>query len=398
LEMIRGNLNLLPTGERYLYDGENRQVVYCPGFVSEADCSNPAVMLGKTFYYYDGEGRRVGKVNGAVTQVFVYDARGQLAAEYGGSPEVTGTHYVTADHLGTTRVITDSSKAVLQCRDYLPFGDELLATSQNGRSGIACYSGETGLRQKFTGKERDAESRLDYFGARYYSWAAGRFTSPDKPFADQDADNPQSWNLYTYVRNNPLRYLDPTGEGVVSAAVKAAFGAARRQSVREAWKHEREMVIKLGEGTYEWTKAQKRELIERGRVSGFEAHHINSVKGHDLGMAGNPNNITFVEGRAGQLEAHGGNFRNETSGPLIDRLSKLGGAGLVAFFATFDQKMNEFASQSPLISNPDSWWSMVNPFNYLVENAALVEAFAAADAADRAEAKREEEERKRREE
>ena len=101
--MIRGNLNLLPTGERYLYDGENRQVVYCPGFVSEADCSNPAVMLGKTFYYYDGEGRRVGKVSGAVTQVFVYDAQGRLAAEYGGSSEVSGTHYVTVDHLGTTR-------------------------------------------------------------------------------------------------------------------------------------------------------------------------------------------------------------------------------------------------------------------------------------------------------
>ena len=67
-------------------------------------------------------------------------------------------------------MITDASKAVLQCRDYLPFGDELPATSQNGRSGIAFYSGETGLRQKFTGKERDPESRLDYFGARYYPW------------------------------------------------------------------------------------------------------------------------------------------------------------------------------------------------------------------------------------
>jgi len=209
----RGNLNLLPTGERYLYDGENRQVVYCAGFVSEADCGNPAVTLGKTFYYYDGEGRRVGKVSGAVTQAFVYDAQGRLAAEYGGSSEVSGTHYVTADHLGTTRVITDSSKAVLQCRDYLPFGDELLATTQNGRSGIACYSGETGLRQKFTGKERDAESRLDYFGARYFSWASGRFQSPDPENASGFLypDDPQSWNGYAYARNNPLKYTDPDG-------------------------------------------------------------------------------------------------------------------------------------------------------------------------------------------
>jgi len=207
-------------------------VVYCAGFVSEADCGNPAVTLGKTFYYYDGEGRRVGKVSGAVTQVFVYDAQGRLAAEYGGSSEVSGTHYVTADHLGTTRVITDPSKAVIQCRDYLPFGDELLATAQNGRNGIPCYSGETGLRQKFTGKERDAESRLDYLGARYYSWAAGRFTSPDEwtggivdPFTGKeisqpgplpyaDITDPQTINKYAYVRNNPLRYTDPDGHAI----------------------------------------------------------------------------------------------------------------------------------------------------------------------------------------
>jgi len=192
--------------------------------VSAADCSNPAVTLGKTFYYYDGEERRVGKVSGAVTQVFVYDARGQLAAEYGGSVEVSGTHYVTADHLGSTRVITDASKAVLMCKDYLPFGDEILASSQNARSGIACYSGETGLRQKFTGKERDSESRLDYFGARYFSWAAGRFNSPDEPLADQIPEDPRSWNLYVYTRNNPLALVDTDGNFVATVTGALAGG------------------------------------------------------------------------------------------------------------------------------------------------------------------------------
>src|SRR5580658_9813473 len=52
----------------------------------------------------------------------------------------------------------------------------------------------------FTGKERDAESGNDYFGARYYGSSMGRFLSPDEPFADFDPDNPQSWNLYGYVR------------------------------------------------------------------------------------------------------------------------------------------------------------------------------------------------------
>lgn len=64
-----------------------------------------------------------------------------------------------------------------------------------------------------SGKERDAETGLDYFGARYMSSAQGRFTSPDKPFADQHPANPQSWNLYAYTLNNPLRYIDDTGEG-----------------------------------------------------------------------------------------------------------------------------------------------------------------------------------------
>jgi RHS repeat-associated protein len=72
------------------------------------------------------------------------------------------------------------------------------------------------VNQLFTGKERDAETGLDYFGARYFSGAQGRFTSPDKPFVDQTESDPQSWNLYAYGRNNPLRYTDADGQACVS--------------------------------------------------------------------------------------------------------------------------------------------------------------------------------------
>ncbi|MGH9627245.1 MAG: RHS repeat-associated core domain-containing protein [Bryobacteraceae bacterium] len=68
---------------------------------------------------------------------------------------------------------------------------------------------------RLTGKERDAEIGLDYFGAGYFSGAQGRFTSPDKPLLDQFENDPQSWNLYSYVRNNPLTFVDPNGEGCI---------------------------------------------------------------------------------------------------------------------------------------------------------------------------------------
>jgi RHS repeat-associated protein len=81
--------------------------------------------------------------------------------------------------------------------------------------------GSTQTPVEFTGKERDAETGLDYFGARYMSSAQGRFTSPDKPFADQHPEDPQSWNLYGYVRNNPLKFIDVQG----NAAQKPVPGA-----------------------------------------------------------------------------------------------------------------------------------------------------------------------------
>jgi RHS repeat-associated protein len=71
---------------------------------------------------------------------------------------------------------------------------------------------QTSLRSRSTGKERDQETGLDYFGARYYGGALGRFGSPDKPLNDQSASDPQSWNLYGYVRNNPLTYTDADGQ------------------------------------------------------------------------------------------------------------------------------------------------------------------------------------------
>ncbi|HYV25270.1 MAG TPA: RHS repeat-associated core domain-containing protein, partial [Pyrinomonadaceae bacterium] len=68
-----------------------------------------------------------------------------------------------------------------------------------------------GVRQHFTQKERDNETGLDYFGARYHSNTQGRFTSPDPLVSSGRVESSQSWNRFSYVLNNPLAFTDPFG-------------------------------------------------------------------------------------------------------------------------------------------------------------------------------------------
>ncbi len=199
-------------------------------------------VLGKTITYdYDAEGRRVRRdYPGLGTTYYVYDGAGQLAAEYGASEPMSCTRcYLTADTLGSTRLMTDELGGVKQRTDYLPFGDLITAspTQGGGRQVITDGTAQTtfalagGPTQKFTGKERDAETGLDYFLARYYSGAQGRFTSPDwserpQPVPYADFEDPQTLNLYAYVRNNPLLMADEDGHcaTICTAAIGGAAG------------------------------------------------------------------------------------------------------------------------------------------------------------------------------
>ena len=198
-----GNLTLDWGGRRFKYDGDNRMVSFDTAGVNTDGT-----------YHYDGEGRRVKRVVGGVTTTYVYNVSGQLVAEYAtsGTP-LAGIRYLTTDHLGSTRVVTQAvvsgpDGGVVSRHDYLPFGEEI--GSLGGRTAALKYSA-SGPAQKFTGKERDNESGLDYFGARYFSGAEGRFTSVDPENASGDPADPQSWNGYAYARNNPLLYVDPDG-------------------------------------------------------------------------------------------------------------------------------------------------------------------------------------------
>ena len=168
---------------------------------------------------YDGDGLRVKKVSGATTTVFVYDVTGELAAEYTTpAPALGGRRFFSEDHLGSTRLITDAGGAVLERHDYRPFGDEVTFTAGQVRANVAGYGVDQATRVKFTGKERDAESGLDFFGARYLSSAQGRWMIPDWSAAPtavpySQFSDPQTLNLYAYVRDNPLSKADPDGHG-----------------------------------------------------------------------------------------------------------------------------------------------------------------------------------------
>jgi RHS repeat-associated protein len=122
--------------------------------------------------------------------------------------------YYHLDAVGSVRAVTDESGNVVEQHPYLPFGEEWCAPA-------ICASDPAGTAKRFTGKERDNETNLDYFGARYYRANIGRFTTPDPAYTLQDnLVDPQKWNRYAYVRNNPLRYIDPDGRIINDAALQ----------------------------------------------------------------------------------------------------------------------------------------------------------------------------------
>jgi RHS repeat-associated protein len=186
-------------------------------------------------YRYDAQERRVRQDSGGQTTIWVYDAFGQLAAEYATNlTMVLGVYYRTTDHLGSTRIVTNQSAAVVQRRDFFPFGEAIPADSSHGNrhlvldGGQATYNTNTGVKQQFTGQQRDAETGLDYFWARNYVPALGRFSSIDPASGSVVLGDPQSWNRYSYVKNAPYRFIDPRGETPILVIIlgAAAAGAA----------------------------------------------------------------------------------------------------------------------------------------------------------------------------
>jgi RHS repeat-associated protein len=201
-----GNMTFDATaGLNYSFDQENR-LTGASGFT----------------YTYDSDGNRVKKANSSTGMLYWYmtpgivgesDLSGNLTSEYVffDGERVARTDfpsnvvsYYFSDHLQTASVVTDSLGNIKSESDYYPWGGELQFTNNDSN------------HFKFTGKERDSETGLDYFGARYYSNGLGRFVTPDwsatsVPVPYADLTDPQSLNQYSYVRNIPTSKVDTDG-------------------------------------------------------------------------------------------------------------------------------------------------------------------------------------------
>lgn len=229
-------------------------------------------MTVMTGYIYDADGNRVAKgaisswscdpsVNGFTTQAdYVRDQAGHQLSEFVPSngtmawqhtniyangmliatDDGTETHYYLNDWLGTRRVQTNYAGTVEQTCSSLPYGD-----------GETCAP--TPTENLFTGKERDSESGNDYFGARYYASTMGRWMSPDwsakvEPVPYAKLDDPQSLNLYSYARNNPLRNVDLDGHCDSSANATAATRCQKLSDLHASNAYQTKLKALEGEG------------------------------------------------------------------------------------------------------------------------------------------------------
>lgn len=162
-------------------------------------------------YNYDYAGKRVKKVEGTVTTLSpfphyrtnngavtkYYFANGERIAERTGGTAATNVYYYHSDHLGSSNEVSNSTGAEVKATLFYPYGEN--------RS----YIGTKTLAFKYTGQEYDESTGLHNYGARYYNANFMHFISPDSIVPDRS--NPQTFNRYAYVRNNPLNRVDPSG-------------------------------------------------------------------------------------------------------------------------------------------------------------------------------------------
>ncbi len=207
--MLRQSSSQGPQPDRYVYTAGDQRIGLWRGdywLWSFRDAS------GKVIRQYESVHSRPNVIWRWVED-YVYRDGVLLGAER--PAELGGRRHFHLDHLGTPRLITGENGLTVSQHDYFPFGNEITALRQETPNGF-----DREEPMKFTGHERDFTggtmtentNYLDYMHARSTNPGLGRFLSVD-PVIDQRraVRNPQMWNRYAYVINNPIRYTDPTG-------------------------------------------------------------------------------------------------------------------------------------------------------------------------------------------
>jgi RHS repeat-associated protein len=200
---IENRLTSAAAGYSYVYDGDGQRV---------KKCSNSGCTTGTLYWPGAGAVLDESGLSGTFNEEYVFFSGARVARIDLSGCSSNCVHYYFTDHLGSADVITSSTGTIQKESDYYPYGGELVVSG----SDINNY--------KFTGKERDSESGLDNFGARYNSSSLGRFMTPDwaaRPTAVPYAvmGDPQSLNLYGYVRNDPVSQADLDGHAERDAIV-----------------------------------------------------------------------------------------------------------------------------------------------------------------------------------
>lgn len=196
---------------KFAYDANGRTIK-----TSTTDDTNQADSV------YDANGQRVAVKTYDAWKFFIYDASGKLVSEYGGVLAVDegGVKYAFTDWQGSTRAVISNTGLIQARQDFTAFGEEVGA-NVGLRTTAQGYGANNNLNQKYALTERDQASGLDHTGWRKLENRSGRWTSPDPYSGSFSLNNPQSFNRYTYVGNDPVNLVDPTG--LYEACVHAAM-------------------------------------------------------------------------------------------------------------------------------------------------------------------------------
>ena len=283
----------MPLRTGYLYDADGARVA--KGTITTMSCDPTANGFQITENYVLGpSGEELSMVDGTNTwqRTNVY-VGGRLTATY----DLAGLHFHLSDPLGTRRVqlsgnltsgnLTSSNltssgqpqplgQAELDCQS-LPYGDQQSCTPAPN----APSTSDDATPLHFTGKERDPESGNDYFGARYYASTMGRFMSPDwsakeEPVPYATMNDPQSLNLYAYVRNNPLRSVDPDGhEYLITAPTEEDNSQSETESSQSVADQQQAQqgAQQQGSGTAGTIYNETSTLRENGKTVGPDLHN-----------------------------------------------------------------------------------------------------------------------------